>query len=691
MILFVFLFARIFTCSYYHYPEFYQEHGYQQQTDEYHQNSWPSQYPMYVQPSVPQMHHQMRLDQYIQPYNPPHLSHQMCYPNPGHHYQNGCYYYPAPIAPCQEESFIARDPLACYFFPDSTYKGIPDFRGSMHQHQNPIFNEFENFQPAGTHFSVPARISPNQTKSNVYRGQLTYSALKNDIFSSLKGSKLIKADPFNPPRVNVHSFLLELSTNQTALSQSAETHLNWLVEFVTTAYNSSYHENILDYFDYVKSNHLIFELKSDENMKFVIEDAILQLIQNNCCMPEVITELITLVKTDIYQYDIFGERLYNGLLDLVALPGIKLKSQEMERFLNVVEVSIQCAPIPASVVLLRPEEAANPSLGRLILHYAPLYRILMAFDDSEGPMRERNLAEALNLMIHLSDGSIYTMPNAYDNFSAFDKMFERAFIRFSNSKPGDLEVFKGRFEMAAAHLILQLTDLVLEDTIVSDLIYLMDFLILFNACRVVSEIDFADLVKIVYQPGSASHFHSMNQISIYLSIYQVTLATFRREIKDKLIEIGEISYEFILVLEALIAAVDDVDVNPAEYETWEPSREFLQLQQEIFEFDASDKKFHYLQTNFLFFAAKIFLSRQTPFQFSFFLPKYPSDGFSWSDAIDLVNFYFKTLTLLPIKSKFCKDIQRASDLSAFVDYSTIWKVYDSGTFISKKRAHAARR
>ena len=55
--------------------------------------------------------------------------------------------------------------------------------------------------------------------------------------------------------MDITKFLHKLSANQLAKSVSFESHLNWLVEM------PAYFENVMEYFEYIKTDHYLSEKK----------------------------------------------------------------------------------------------------------------------------------------------------------------------------------------------------------------------------------------------------------------------------------------------------------------------------------------------------------------------------------------------------------------------------------------------
>lgn len=532
--------------------------------------------------------------------------------------------------------------------------------------------------------STGSLIRPYESKlARIYNPPKgSVSELKTNIYDCLTSSMMMITNPFAvPSSVHVNSFLYELSDNRLSLAQSGETHLNWLIEFVTSDhYLHGYHENVLDYFKYIKEVHLDQEIGYDERIRLVIMKAIHRLIKHRCLMPEIISALIPLIKNSIYSNGYNCKSYYEHLLFSINFHGNSLSANGFERYLTVIEASIEHIPIPESVVLLKPGEDADLMTLRLILHYAPLYRFLMGFDASQ---QQENLDKAIKLMNLYSDRQHYDPSDLITNFIALNTMLHRTFLHMIYSKEEAREFLYECYEMVADQLGKTFNDSHLYDLISNDLNHLLDVFINFYANDPDLGIDFTNYVTYSYECHKESSFIALHQIAIYLSTYEVKYSVFKAECLPALTV--NVDSEFLLVLEALIAAVDDVDINPAAYETWEPSGAFLILQDEIFNLQAISEENKYIISDFLFFAAKIFLSRRTGCHISFFASKKPAITFSWSDAIDFVNFYLEKYfkPLKKIESKFCQDLAKENDLSGVCDFNLVWKVYGVDKYVSK--------
>ena len=742
MIFFLFLLLDQAFCSFYRpIPTVQHQFGFQQQPPMQIQQSWQGQglassYPYQPQPYYqglqyqPQTYVQGNIQYYINTsHYPPHGSFQQ--------YQHALQYYPpqnasnssvytssaipqaqAPLIPYNPQAYQQRNvfylavPVIPVLVPmvyhDTRYFVLsgpprqqppqpsnapqPDNSSVNPAHQPTPVPVPENrtreykplLPPRSETESTGSLIRPYQSKlASIYnppRGSV--SELKTNIYDCLTSSMMIVTNPLAAPSsVHVNSFLYELSDNRLSLAQSGETHLNWLIEFVTSDhYLHGYQENVLDYFKYIKEIHLDQEIDYDERIRLVIMKAIHRLIKHRCMMPEVISALIPLIKNSIYSNGYNCKSYYEHLLFSIDYHGNSLSANGFERYLTVIEASIEHIPIPESVVLLQPDEDKDLNILRLILHYAPLYRFLMGFDASK---QQENLDKAIKLMNLYSDRQHYDPSDLLTNFHALNIMLQRSSLHMINSKQEVQEFLYECYEMVAAQLGKIFNDSHLYDLISNEFNHLLDIFINFYASNPDFGIDFTNYVTYSYECHKEYTFVALHQIAIYLSVYEVKYSVFKAKCIPELTL--KVDSEFLLVLEALIAAVDDVDLNPAAYETWEPSGAFLILQDEIFNLKVVSEENKHIVSDFLFFAAKIFLSRRTGCNISFFASKNPAIMFSWSDAIDFVNFYLEKYfsRLSTIESKFCQDLAQEKDRNGVCDFSLVWKVYETDKYVSK--------
>lgn len=627
-----------------------------------------------VPPAGPKLIHQLQPNQLISHYIPdPSTNHQQSNPlSSGSKNANGF----SPIVPCLPTREMGNvHNFQDFQLPPSSFGNNANQIVSHPVSQAPAAiipsrtYEYKPLLPAKT----PKSSHPGQSRLYLFLAPPSGSLeeLKNDIFDSLKHSVLVRVSP-RPlaAAINLKSFIFELSMNEFSKFQTAETHLNWFVEFVTTKYCRFFHENILDYFDYILKYHLNFEIETSKRAQFLVDAAISRLIFFLCLMPEVISDLLLLLK-DSFLIEHNCERHYKRLLHSISLHEAGLSHRGIERFLTVIEASISIVPIPSAVILL--ERFTRKHLRR-VLHYAPVYKILLAFDAGE------DAREDLSRALRLLDSSLYQDFTDHPlDFKALDTIFKRVYLHLFSSESEDLEEFVAVYETAAFQLVSNFQDFHIYDMIAHNYNYLLDVFVLYNCRRSdnLKVVDFFLFVKIAHRTNRRDTFSALKQVAIYLSIAEMKLETFRSEHKANLVACSEIGSDFILVLEALIAAVDEVGFDPAYKETWEPSREFLELQEEIYnlkEIKDSSSRNENLLMNFLFLASKIFLSRQTGYQISLFFSENTIDGFSWSEAIDFVNFYFGKYR--KVESKFCEELKKAAEFKSFVDYGTVWRILD---------------
>ena len=105
---------------------------------------------------------------------------------------------------------------------------------------------------------------------------------------------------------------------------------------------------------------------------------------------------------------------------------------------------------------------------------------------------------------------------------------------------------------------------------------------------------------------------------------------------------------------------------------------------------SSKKHSEIISSPYLLLAAKIFLSRQIAFPYStFFSGLFCVDGFSWSDALDFVNFYLdliypKTASRLRIKSKFFEELLKEYFVKSPILDEMI-NFHTRGSYINLKR------
>lgn len=527
---------------------------------------------------------------------------------------------------------------------------------SLRYHVDPPFvpllpQEPDLNYPRGTSFRKSLTLPPEST----------VNSLKNKLFAAVKSIQLSNQ--------NHSTFLYELPSNQVAKSLSLETHLNWLIELASKIKNHkpNFDENLLDYFDYIKSNHLEsrIALKYDRFNR-LIDAAIIRLMDNGFAIPEIVHDLLKYCKNDDSSKMERSKVLYRAFLNNILKfePTISQNEIVMNMF-STLESLLEYLPIPLDVVLLAPHET-NPSIFRTILHMAPLYKTLLAVDSS--------IETAISLICVKSDGTTF-LHDSEIPFTAFDYIFRRAFLFISQVDPDEFFTFTKRFELAAKKFISTFTLDHFYAAVTLRFNYLADAFISFTD----EQIDFHKMMVLAYENNSDQYF-ALKQAQAYLSVFSMDLDSFRLNHKEQL-RISSVDEHFILVLEALISATQNIQVKYTFFINWEPNRQFLLLQERIrvIKLDRKDKnlKFHILESPFLFLAAKIFLSRQLNLPVFFFTGKDDLDGFSWADAITYINYHFDRLSTvkIKIKSHFFDDL--AANFADMPSFKEIISTFDS--------------
>lgn len=495
----------------------------------------------------------------------------------------------------------------------------------------------------------PAVTSYESTPYNIAQG-----FIKRGIYDSI----LHNCNFSKPSRTNINleSFIFDLQRSEASLSIPAETHLKWFVEFACSLLQINLHDNLCDYFEYIKEFHLQREIEINPGLETCIDNTIAILVQSRCIMPNVISQLVQMIGKGMSPQR--ANFLYRTLKTSILEHEQGLSKKGFSRYLIVLESFLEFIPqLPFHINSIDKKENSF-GLLRIVLHFSYIYEILMAFRDSS----PAEVGAAIYRMVHYSDGSLISN-FAIEKFQVLDIILKRVFYRIANSNTKQMEIIFTRFEAVAHDFIKSILPGQIKTFIKCQMNNLLDFYIYsFTIENEEIDIDFVEYVYFSYHSVPADRYFSMHQIAIYLSCYEMTLSQFRSQYKTRLLTQG-IDEDFVLVLETIIAATEDIDLEPVYYEYWEPSIEFLTLQSEIISRGKDlNSRYPIIDSPFLLLAAKIFLSRQTCFPISIFStgPFY-NDGFSWSDALNFVNFYFEIFFkfsshFFKVKSKFFEDL-----------------------------------
>jgi hypothetical protein len=498
-------------------------------------------------------------------------------------------------------------------------------------------------QSAGQCFSVSRSTTRYNSENFIKQG--IYESISHDCNSLL------------PTRSNINprSFIFELQQNETSLLISAETHLNWLVEFSYLFFRSACHENLVDYFDYIKEFHLKREIDHNPDLKYCIDNAIVKLVQSQCILPEIISQLVEMVGPSMSP-----ERAcfhYMTLKMSILSNELILSKVGFSRYLEVLESFLEFIPhLPFHIISLNKYEAGFGNL-RIALHFASLYEILLGFKDRSST----EVFSAIHNMSHYSDGSLI-INFSFEMFQVLDCILKRVFLRMVHLNEEQMDTIFTRFEAVAYDFMRSFSPEHLLMFINRQMNSLLDYYIYFMSMDKELDMGFVEYVSISYHniPGDKNLKLSMHQIAIYLAYYEMTLKQFRDEYKQGILDCG-VDEDFVLVLETIIAATEEIEMETANYEFWEPSIEFLTLQSQIIT-SKKDENYSIINSPFLMLAAKIFLSRQIGFPISIFSTSTSfTDGFSWKDALDFVNFnvdqnFIGSSHLFKVKSQFFKDL-----------------------------------
>ena len=571
-------------------------------------------------------------------------------------------------------------PEASYFNQVSYYPQHP---------QNPL-NFCPRIQNRQNHISSPI-FTPVSSFNQVQPLEVDpVDVLEKKIFEAIFDVNYF--EPFNS-----HYFLSDLSEISLFIKQNARTHLQWFIEFIYLHFKIQYQDNLINYFDYIKVNHIVPELDIDSGVDIikVIHFCILKLIEFNCRIPDVIKSLCQLGHksfTPMQSKEIYAKLRnsieLNEMTQSISAAGYYRYVSTIEILLEFVKFSKEDVMLPApkfSIFDIEPQ-VSTVSMLRAILHFAPLYHALLGFQETS-----EELIKIIKLKNIYLDGSAFT-GDRLTFAKCLNFILKRAYFRLMNLPTDEKirNVFVDRFENAAKVLVsfFKLDDFYFFVSNYLD--FLADTFIIYKDEKI--EINFETLIKASYKNFNRKldKFNSLCIISMYIATNPITLNEFR---ENHLSALYDFDYDFLLALETLIAAVEEVgDDESGFFITWEPSREFLALQQQIlmFQYDSeemSDPKFHLLDSSYLLLAAKIFLTRQHGYQISYFQTKFVCENSSWKDVIDFVNFFMGRLyeeeiaKILNLTSEFCKDMDNFPNLPAFEEMMTI---YDLKNYQSKK-------
>lgn len=494
--------------------------------------------------------------------------------------------------------------------------------------------------------------------------------LKRAIYDSIKTTDLISLTKPKRTDINLRSFINDLPHNLVAKTISAETHINLFIEFVTTRYHKFYHESLLDYFDYIKTNHLEKEISTNPAIQDVIDSAVINLIKYRCLIQEVISDLVKLVGQTMSQERI--DSYYNALVDSVITYENDLSKNGYSRYLSTLEAFLEFIPqIPFHIVLVNINETRVGPL-RLTLHGSYIYQILMGFRQ-HGHVE---ISAAINLLNQFSNGSSISV-YAFKQLESLDKVFKQVYYHIINADSDKTELYLDRFNYVAKLFVTSFSLAHFKIFTTYHMNNLLNFYIYFTIEDPNVVINFIELVSNAYNSLLDDKYFALYQVAIYLSNYEMTLSEFREDYKGIFLD-GGIDEDFVLVLEAIIAATESVTCNSSYLLNWEPSEEYLILENKIMT-RVVDPKIQYaiIDSPYLMLAAKIFLSRQIGYPISLFATTTGyTDGFTWPEAVDLVNFFIEkyfhySKKSFKIKSQLYNDLKE--EIQGNVDFNEIMK------------------
>lgn len=501
---------------------------------------------------------------------------------------------------------------------------------------------------------------------------------KHKIFASVQGFNALHVGPHI---YDLKSFLYNLPSDKQAASLSSETHLNLLVELALKDQKGIFNENLMDYFFYIKLEHLQSEPRTARFYQS-IDSAIIQLIGECFTMPEIVRELLKIVVADSKDEG-RSLNLFTVILNTVLKFEGRISSESslIANYLSTLESVMEFVPLPINLVLLGSNER-SASVLRTILHLTPIYKAFLGVQENT----QKSVDLAIYLMDQMKDGSKFVL-DTLTTFYALDLIVKRAFARMLQAEPAKLSSLLTRFDLMAKGLVATFS---LENCycfVERNLFHLLDIFIFFNSEDEAKHIDFSKMMILAYANCGPDKFYALKHFQIYLSSFLVSLENFRLFDRSDLINAG-IDEHFLLILETIIAATEDVSYENSDlFKTWEPNRNFLLLQEEIHKTVSKKfEKFHILETPLLFIAAKVFLSRQLGIPISFFASREFMEGFSWADAVTFINFFYdRFCDSLQIKSQFCEDlITNFKETPTFTEMMTIFDSKDYPLLINEQ-------
>lgn len=568
--------------------------------------------------------------------------------------QNGGYHF-APMAGQPMPTFVA--PTTCYAASNAP-RFVPVFpveRSSTIYIPTTQVACFGYVVPVGHMLSNP---SCDQRMTAMRRVETKVYNIEEYVKQAIQHSIGHRYNDPNPCRTDIKldSFLFELCDSATSLSIPTETHLKWFAEFAGLYSHVVYSENLVNYFDYIKEYHLNKETEFSPSLIACIDNVIDGLIINRCCVPEIISSLVEMVGKDMNQRR--ADHRYIALKTSILENEGYLSFHGFARYLKVLESFLQFIPhLPLHIIFINKRETRIGHL-RLIFHFSHLYKVLMGFEDSS----PQQIHSAIQRAYHYSDGS-YINNLGYEKFRVFDRLIKQFFLRMFHSKSKQSDVIFERFENVAEFFIKIFHPSHIKRFIADHFDNLLDFYLYFSSSKMEKSIDFVEFVFLSYTSDPFEELSSLNQILLCISYYGITLDQFREEHKELILGFG-VDQDFVLVLEAIIAAVEDIESNVFFYETWEPSSELLELQAQIISRrNRPGARFSSIESHYLMFAARIFLSRVTGFPLSIFpTSAFLNEDYSWEDALDFVNFYFEKgffgdIKSSKVRSQFFEDLK----------------------------------
>lgn len=527
---------------------------------------------------------------------------------------------------------------------------------------------------------VPASrevVTMNESKKQIKR-------LKRNIRNAITFNFRSASSP--DKSLNLGSFLFTLHEDSFSLALPVQTHLNWLLEFASDQYFRSEHrEGCQDYYDYIKTNHLERDIRNDPEILIIIRDTIIAFIGRRCALPEVIGDLLRIYEDFMQVSDHI--LFYVNFKDALVLAETCLTGRAMTRFSITLEYLLKFVPVPLYVVLFESQFILpQTSIMRSLLHLSPIYRLFLVKE----PIDMTAISSAIGYICQFADGS---RTDSYSSWYMFtvNEMLKRVNSAYASRDPKYINDTLDRYEMIIKELIksFSINDFYLFSR--NRLDFAVDAFIVAESESLefdTSRIEFVYLVVNAWNAYSkVDPFLALNQISSFLVFNYVPLDDFRSVFKPVLAANMPDSGHFLLVLEAVLAAIDGLEAAQF-YSTWEPSRAFLILLNEIKNVPLTklEERRSIITSPFLLCAAKIFICRQSGFQMSLFAGKIDSDQFSWKDALDYVNFYTyhyfpaEIFEKIKVSSQFWDDVSKAESYP--INFDDIIRIFDSKEYKS---------